>query len=169
MKFEIVEIEELSGSHGRIYSIILGDDDCTVFDKFITANIRNHPKEVKEIYGTLKAMGQKTGIRDHFFKENEGHLGDGVCALYDSEESNLRLYCVKYGKIAVLLGGGGVKSKKIKAWQEDVTLSENAELMISISETLTQAIKDKELILTSNGDFKGELIYENDENSPESI
>ncbi|MBK6979124.1 MAG: hypothetical protein IPH28_20170 [Cytophagaceae bacterium] len=60
-------------------------------------------------------------------------MGDGVCALYDDPDRNLRLYCIRYGKQIVVLGGGGHKPKTIRALQEDEKLKQENYLIRNIS------------------------------------
>ena len=45
--------------------------------------------------------------------------GKFVWALYDDEEKNLRLFCIKFSSVAIILGGGGSKDKFVIKWQDD--------------------------------------------------
>lgn len=58
----------------------------------------------------LKIIGTKTGAREQFFKLHEGNPGDGVCALFDLPDKNLRLYCIRYNTQIIILGGGWNKT-----------------------------------------------------------
>jgi hypothetical protein len=107
VNYEIVELENLSGSETTIYSVIMGDDSISLFDYFIKENIVAYKNEVSNILNRLETIGKTTGVREIFFKHKEGKPGDGVCALYDDPDSKLRLYCIRYGKAAIILGGGG--------------------------------------------------------------
>ena len=80
MNYEIVELEEFSGSQAIIYSVIMEEDDITLFDHFVNENIENYRKEIKFIVNRLQEIGHTTGAREKFFKHNEGKPGDGVCA-----------------------------------------------------------------------------------------
>ena len=62
----------------------------------------------------IRTINEKTGARESFFKPNEGKPGDLVCALFDIPNSNLRLYCIRFGNSLIILGGGGEKKKTIK-------------------------------------------------------
>jgi hypothetical protein len=109
--------------------------------------------------GRLKTIGKETGAKQHFFKEKEGELGDGVCALYDEPQKDLRLYCIRYGKGLVVLGSGGYKSKDIKALQEDKKLTEENYFLRWLSKAITEKMKEREIGLTDDLlDFEGELI-----------
>ena len=86
--------------------------------------------------------------------------GDGVCALYDDPDKNLRLYCIRYGSLIVILGGGGHKPKNIKALQEDEKLTKENNLLKAISQEISSRIKDREISYTNDHmDFEGDLIF----------
>lgn len=126
MNYEIVELTELSCLKATVYSVIKEGDRFTLFDHFIKEPVEKYREEVKFIISRLYEIGNRTGAREQFFKFNEGKPGDGVCALYDEPDKDLRLYCIRYGKVAILLGSGGPKSREIVAWQEDKKLTQEA-------------------------------------------
>lgn len=163
-QYEVVKIDRLSGCECSIYSIVDGNNETkTLFDKFIDENIHSFKSEVIEIISRLKSIGNKTGARVQFFKENEGALGDGVCALYD-EGSSLRLYCIRYGKQLVIVGGGGHKPKSIRALQNDKKLKKENYFLRKMSALITERISEQEIIYTNGGmDFKGNLVFSKEE------
>lgn len=165
MNYEIVELENFSGSQATIYSVIMDDDGITLFDHFVNENSTDYRKEIKFIATRLQEIGNTTGAREKFFKHNEGKPGDGVCALYDDPDSKLRLYCIRYGNIAVILGGGGSKPDGIKAWQDDEKLTLEAETIIQVSKDIMQRIHSGDLQWSKDGSqLLGNLtISDNDE------
>jgi len=165
VNYEIVELEEFSGSQATIYSVIMEDDDITLFDHFVNENITDYRKEVRFIANRLQEIGKTTGAREKFFKHDEGKPGDGVCALYDAPDSNLRLYCIRYGNIAVILGGGGPKPHDVIAWQDDEKLTLEAETIIQVSRDIMQRIHSGDLRWSRDGSqLLGNLtISDNDE------
>ena len=96
MKFEIINIEEFSGRKAQIYSVMYEGDDMTLMDHFFEDNGKDHQEELEEIASKLHVMGNDTGCREHFFKLNEGALGDGVVAL---SYNRMRLYCLRYDNL----------------------------------------------------------------------
>ncbi|MEG2366181.1 MAG: hypothetical protein RSB29_05440, partial [Alistipes sp.] len=118
MNFTLVEISDLSGEHCQIFSVLLDGDKQTLYEQFLEKNAKAHGDEVQDIYDRLKFIGKEGGAREYFFKHHEGIPGDLVCALYDQPNSNLRLFCIRFGQVTVVLGCGGYKSKKIRAWQQ---------------------------------------------------
>lgn len=143
MQVEIVKI--LSGSCANFYTVKIDGDSLTLFEKFISENKSKYNNELNNIRDRLKVMSDRTGARETFFKINEGVPGDGVCALYDDPEKKLRLYCVRYGTVVVILGSGGEKPKNIKALQESKKLTKENELVKRISKGVTNAFKEKYL------------------------
>lgn len=144
-----------------VYSILPEGSDDTLFDIFVNENATEHQTEIEFIFNRLYAIGYDTGGRHGFFKHNEGEPGDGVCALYDEPEYALRLYCIRYGSVAIILGGGGPKPKGIKAWQDDDKLKQEAEMMIQVSKDIEDRRKNGDIWWSDDrtellGDFKFE-------------
>ncbi len=165
MKYEIVELAEFSGRKATIYSVILGNDNVTLLDHFVQENIIGFKDEVDYIITSLRKMSNVTGVREEFFKLNEGRPGDGVCALYDLPGGNLRLYCIRYGNTAIILGGGGPKPPGVRAWQDSAKLKIEAETMIQVSKDIMERLKEGEMRWSYDGSkLLGNLnISENEE------
>lgn len=163
MNYKLVKLTKFSGSEASIYSIYLFDERKTLFDIFIEGNKNLFISELKDIYNRLKVIGYDTGARDIFFKLNEGSPGDLVCALYDEPDSNLRLYCIRFGNSLVILGGGGYKPKSISALQEDEKLKRENYIMREISEDIFQRLKTHEIEYTEDyKDFIGNIEFYED-------
>ena len=150
MRFEIVDIEELSGSKAKIYSIMFDGEDSTLLDRFFEDN-REFEEELKEIALKLKIMGETTGCRENFFKVYEGSPGDGVVALW---YRNIRLYCLRYDNTCIFIGSGGYKPPDIRAYQEDPALNAKVSQMKDIAAVINSAIIDKDLIIKEDGSIE---------------
>lgn len=59
-------------------------------------------------------MATKTGAAEHFFKLNEGKPGDGVCALFDSPDKKLRIYCIDLLTLLSLLEMEDISPKTLE-------------------------------------------------------
>jgi hypothetical protein len=149
VQVEIIKI--LSGPCANFYTIKIDGDKLTLFEKFINENKTKHKAELLNIRNRVTIMAKTTGARETFFKTKEGAPGDGVCALYDDPDKKLRLYCVRYGKLLVILGSGGEKPKGMKALQESVKLTNENNLVKRISKGVTKAMKDKYLKWSYDG------------------
>ncbi|MCF2443660.1 hypothetical protein L0657_06805 [Dyadobacter sp. CY345] len=158
MQYELVK-SKLSGDAATIYSIKLEGEKVTQFEKFLSKYYSDYKTEINSIVSRLKVIGNDTGLRLGFYKENEGALLDGVCALFDSPNKELRVYFLKNGKDNIILGGGGPKSKAIRAYQEDEILDKEANIIKQLSKDLTQRIKAGDIFYLSNGEFGGRLNF----------
>lgn len=145
MNYEIVELEPYSGSEAKVYSLIPAGEDETLFEKFVDEYKVEFKNEVKDIIKTIYQIGHTTGARSSFFKQHEGKYGDFVCALFDVPGKNLRLYCIRFGMVAIILGGGGEKAKGVRAWQDDEKLSKEANQMIEYAKDILQRIDESDL------------------------
>lgn len=164
MKFSIEKLSNLSGDEASIYSVMVDGEKADRLNQFIENNVGTHKIEVMDIVNRLSAIGKKFGAREQFFKQNEGVPGDLVCALYDDPNSHLRLYCIRFGKTTLVIGGGAIKPKNIRAWQESEELKKEAELMILVSKYMAKKIKEKDIGWESNfRDFSGDLEFNEEE------
>lgn len=164
MKFKLEKIPELSGIKASIYTVLPEGSSTSLFDDFIFKNKIDHESEVIDIIKRIRLMATQRGALEQFFKLNEGAPGDLVCALYDKPRFNLRLYCIRFGSTAIILGGGGHKRKTLKAWQEDPALTKSVSEMINISECIYRRILDKQIKWSQNQiDLVGDLDFKEDD------
>ena len=162
MIFSLVKNESLSGQKATIYSVRIEDDVDTLLEKFVAENIPSYRDEVRELLLRLQQIGHHTGARETFFKPNEGKPGDGIEALYDAADKHLRLYCIRNGRVAVIVGGGGPKTTR--TWQEDPKLKFENELLQRLSKTITQALLQGVLRWSADGlTLDGELRLDTDD------
>ena len=156
-KYKLVKLSNFSGKIASIYSVYIEDLKKTLFDVFLEENKNSFKSELKDIVRRIRVIGHITGAREQFFKLNEGRPGDGVCALYD-EDKKLRLYCIRYAKQLVIIGGGGEKS--VQTLQEDEKLKKENFLLKEISKRITERIKEDEINYTNDYmDFEGNLEF----------
>ncbi len=164
MILSLKKLDTISGNGASIYAIQVDGETETSLDKFIAENSDSFKSETIDIIRRLNSIGLKTGARPQFFKENEGAPADGVCALYDDPDSNLRLYCIRFGSQLIVIGGGGHKPKAIRSFQKDPKLKEENYFLRWLSSQITQRIKDKEIRYTKDHfDFDGNLEFEYEE------
>ncbi|MBL7767832.1 MAG: hypothetical protein JNK20_02615 [Flavipsychrobacter sp.] len=162
MKYKLVKLQRLSGNEASIYSVYLEHENRTLFERFIAENQPAYQQELWNIIGRIKSMGTEVGARDHFFKKNEGKPGDLVCALYDEPDKYLRLYCIRFGRTCIILGGGGPKD--VAAWQDDSKLAEEANWMITVSNDIYKRILEGDIRWVDDGfELEGDLSFNQDE------
>lgn len=151
MNYEIIQLDEFSGSKATIYSALPEGEELTLFDRFVEEYNKDFQVEIVSIADLLEDMGCKYGVRENLIKTKEYKPGDGIVALYDNPDKNLRLYGIRYGSAILVLGSGGIKSKDIMAWQENPKLTKEVEIVIKISEGISQRIKDKVIKFSADG------------------
>lgn len=166
MLYEIVELQGFSGSACTIYSVIPKGSQETLFDQFLHENGSIYAKEVGELLSRLEQIGKVEGLREGYYKSNEGRLGDNICALYVTHGGRLRLYFIKYGNDVIIVGGGGYKYKEIRAWQDDPILSSKMQQLMAYADHIGKRIQKGDDLNWSNdlrhleGDLKN---YGNEE------
>lgn len=158
MTISLKRLDKLSGKKATIYSVQL-DDGTDLFDQFLNENSAEYENDVKNILQRIRTISRKTGAQEHFFKTKEGNPGDGVCALYDTPEKQLRLYCIRMGNAVIILGGGGPKYKEIRALQEDPKLKHENYLLRDISKEITDKMRSGEICFSDDElELLGEII-----------
>ena len=60
MKFEIREVENLTGTKARVYSVILDGEEKTLLEQFFDENIE-HIKDLKRVLYKIHVMAHDTG------------------------------------------------------------------------------------------------------------
>ena len=142
MGFKIVELDDFSGNKAKIYSVIEDGSENSFYDDFVVEHL-TFRKELRFLSERLKQIGQKHGAADQFFDRPEGSAGEDIFALYDEPGAVLRLYCIRLGKIAIILGGGGVK--QTDKWQEDSKLTIEMERMKMVVKCLDERLSNGEI------------------------
>ena len=161
MNFSLVKSEALSGHKAGIYSVCINDDPETLLDRFTRENVELHRDELREMLLRLREIGHNTGARETFFRPNEGKRGDGIEALKAITGKRLRLYCIRNGQVAVIIGGGGPKTTR--TWQEDPKLKAENELLQRISKTIIEALKATDIWWSPDGlTLEGDLTLDTD-------
>ncbi len=76
-------------------------------------------------------MAEKHGNRDIYF-ENEGTN----CVYKFKDTGILRLYCIRYGSLAIIVGGGDTKEPWINTYQEKESLDKAVRMLRAIDRYL---------------------------------
>jgi hypothetical protein len=160
--FVLEKVEKFAGKPASIYTVRFLDKKINELADFVATFAPQFPNEVGEIVATIEQIAFKYGARETFFKEWEGRPGDGVCALYDSKGSHLRLYCIRLGNVAVVLGNGGHKPKTIRSLQQDKRLTETNAILREVSKLIDERIRSREIYWRGN-DLLGNLRFEFDD------
>ena len=160
--FVVEKVEKMSGKAATFYTIKFIDRKVSELEDFVLTYRGDYHSEVAEIITTIDLMAHKFGARQHFFKVGEGRAGDDVCALYDTKGSKLRMYCIRYVNLAVVLGNGGHKPKTIRTLQQDKRLTLTNADVRTISKLIDERMRDREIRWNGN-DLVGNLRFEFDD------
>jgi len=153
LEFEIVEfIPHNPDDKSSFYAIKLLNKPISealeFFEKFETTE----KKKAEILLNNIESM-VKRGIFEGFFKDNESKIDDNISCL---SVGDLRLYCMRYGKVAVILGGGGYKH--VKTYQESEELHNHVKLLQAACKQIYERIKAKEITITDNS-IEGNLNF----------
>lgn len=163
MKIRLIKLGNISGSTAAFYSVYYNNDKSTLFENFIDDNKILLKGELFNILARLNTMANEEGAREIYFKNEEGVPGDRVCALYDTPNKNLRLYCIRFGSRLVVLGSGGMKPKRISALQDDPKLKAENKKLCDIVKLSEKKINEGEISISSNNmEFKGDFELKDD-------
>lgn len=159
MEFELVKLPHFSNGEVSVYTLLNTDTGISLFQSFIQENSKDYPNEVKDIAKRILSF-KELGAREIFFKTKEGKPGDGVCALYDDKKSNLRLYCIRYGTVLVILGSGGHKPKTSRSLQETKKLEDENQIMRNLSAEIEKRRRNGDLTISKDFlEIDGDMIF----------
>ena len=156
---EIEILEDYEGTEARIYNIYVHEWRLSLYERFMEEN-KDYQDELKDIDSRLVLMATRYGVREDWLKHKEGPPHLNIVALYDRPDSNLRCYGIMFGRALLIIGGGGVKPKTMRRFQESNKLTEENKIMQLVSQTINQLLSNGEIRWADNGmDFEGKLIF----------
>lgn len=103
-----------------LYSICFDGSDVSEFESFLESfrSVAELNKDFNAILFALSKIIEK-GALERLFRV-EGRMSDNVAAL-SIDSRKLRLYCLRISDKILILGNGGIKTKR--TYQEDVRLN----------------------------------------------
>ena len=106
----------------RYYSIVLGDDEDSLFEHFIAVQQGEHPKKLNHILAWIRVIGEKYGAQEYLFRSEafgadasalppKGKHREPVYIEYGKKSANaLRLYTFRINERVVFLFDGALKT-----------------------------------------------------------
>ena len=153
--FEIVPVEQ--GRGGALYSLRFEGEEKTELDKFLDNGEIQACKEFESLVVRLYDMVDSLGFRDNFFKLKEGSINDSVAAFH-CNHGTLRLYCLRWSSILLIVGSGG--SKTTRTYQGDPLLSDAVGKLQMVDKLFDERQKSREIIIDPNtGIITGNLVF----------
>ncbi len=71
--------------------------------------------------------------------------------IYEGDDEQMRLYCLRYDNTCIFVGSGGYKPPNVRAYQEHKPLDEKTQEMKRIAACINKAIRDKDLKIMDDG------------------
>lgn len=142
--FEIVEVK--LGSSASVYTILIDGQSTTELDSFLE-KVERYIREIEDpekgealkeafdfIVRRLNMTIPSKGARSHYF-DYDGRADDAVEKI---KQSLLRLYCLRYGKLLIILGNGGIKPVSVRKTQDKEDLDEAVRKLQYINERINK-------------------------------
>jgi hypothetical protein len=135
--FKIVEVS--LGKRASVYTIQIEGEEQTELDKFLAKKeVQNEKEALEFIAYRLQATIPNKGAQKRFFDENEGKATDAVCKL---KQSLLRCYCLRFGKLMIIAGSGGIKPRNIRRRQDKDDLDKAVKILQYVEKRIEEAQK----------------------------
>jgi hypothetical protein len=147
--FEIVEL--LKGEKAGFYSVKFYGEDKSEAEKFFEKLESEDEEKLENLYSKIEYQAEVRGCLDSLlFYERDN-------TIYKFKEGDWRLYCIRFGKVAVILGGGDIKD--VQKTQDSQFLENHVNRLQEINKVVNERIKENDLTITENG-LKGNLNFE---------
>ncbi len=150
---EIVLVEQ--GDGGTLYSLRFDGEKETELAKFLQSQLLREEKGFNEIVQRLSSMTDRLGFREQFFEMNEGLLTDSIAAL---KQRRIRLYCLRWSSILVIVGTGGIKTAQ--TYQKDIALKNIVPELQELDKLILRRQRSGEIEIDHDtGEMSGNLIF----------
>jgi len=148
-RFEIVEL--LKGEKAGFYSVKFNGEDKSEAEKFFEKLESEDEEKLENLYSKIEYQADVRGCLDSLlFYERDN-------TIYKFKEGDWRLYCIRFGKVAVILGGGDIKD--VQKTQDSEVLEKHVKVLQDINRVVNDRIKENDITITENG-LEGNLYFE---------
>ncbi len=138
------------------YSVVLGDNEETLFEKFVKQHEGVNKNKLQHILKWLQVIGKKYGAQNRFFR-NEALTADASALppvgkdrkpyyIENGKKKNnaLRLYCLRASEGVVFLFSGDIKTANHA--QDCPNVKSHFLLANRLTKAIDQAFRDKDII-----------------------
>lgn len=137
------------GKKSSFYSIQFEGEKQSELEKFFYKFSSTHTDDITDINYRIEKMADRTGCQDIYFKP-QSSKDNWVCRLRNT--GCVKLYCIRYGNCAVILGGGEIKAKG-GSTQKNPKLQKQVDMLSEIFH-----IMDGKIVIENNK-LSGKLDY----------
>jgi len=149
--FEILDFQ--LGVKAGFYTIKLSNESDSETDKFLIKFRPDRSNLLEIISEKINLMADRRGCLESLLSHEYGNI-------YKFSEGDLRLYCLMFGKVAIIMGGGDLKH--VRATQDSEILTAHVHLLDFIDKRISERISDGEIVITDNR-ITGNLIFKFEE------
>lgn len=130
-----------------------GEAQCEL-DKFISRFI-NNPLYQQDFQNIMTAIEyfKLYGVNSRRFRR----MGEGSVEALHAGECALRLYCIPYGRRTIIIGNGGIKTRRLV--QNCPDCKPHWELLVHLEQAMQNSILEKDIRLV-NTVFEGNHYFE---------
>lgn len=137
--FEIIEVS--LGKRASVYTIQIEGEEQTELNKFLSKKeVQSEKQALEFIAYRLQEIIPNKGAQKRFFKP-DGKAIDAVCKL---KHSLLRCYCLRFGTLMIIAGGGGVKPRNIRRTQDKEDLNQAVKILQYVEKRIEEASNNQE-------------------------
>jgi len=138
-----------------LYSLQFAGERETELEKFLHSELLREEKGFNEIVQRLSDMADSFGFREQFFEMKEGLRTDSVVAL---KNGRIRLYCLRWSSILVIVGSGGIKTAQ--TYQKDIALRNIVPELQELDKLISRRQRSGEIEIDHDtGEISGNLIF----------
>lgn len=148
------------GKRAKVYTIQFQANELNAYEQFVLDNMLVVPDAVRTLDKQLRQISTKYGIIDDQFKR-ESPQSHQVYRIEDTEDW-LRIFCIKYSRVAIVLGGGGLKDELKVKLDENPELLKVRDILMQIEDQIHEKVISKEIKITDNG-FEGDLVFKSED------
>ena len=153
MNFSIIPL--YSGKKAKIYTVLIEGSELSEYGQFVLENMQLRGEAVQTLDITLKSMAFKRGFIDEFFKRESSNEFN---VFRITETDDIRLFCIRYSGIAIIVGGGGIKLPRTIKLNQNPHLEKHVDFLMEIEKMIHERIISKDIRITDKG-IEGNLIF----------
>ena len=155
MKLSCELIQIAYGDAGTLYSVKLNGCEKSEFELFTEIPELQENHDFHEVLAFLEVMVDKKGFKQRFFKVKEGSRTDSLVAL---SRGKIRLYCLRWSGILLIVGYGGYKNTK--SYQDDPILDRATKVLQAVDEELMDLYRSQDVHIDhKTGEITGKLRF----------
>lgn len=155
MNFKVELFVESAAAN--LYVVHFADESVDEFTKFLnSARVKNN-RHFGELTEKLRLILTSRGCRDKYFK-NISSRDDCLVEIRAGGKNGLRLFCIRYSPLFIVVGGGGVKNTR--TYNEDPVLNSQVERLKVVFEQMDIRLVKSKAVRIKGKYLEGDLDFD---------